>query len=64
MGVAHHQLDEASENWLLQCALTSVLVAKSATGLGFTLLCSANLESGLESFLSASWADRLNFPTF
>lgn len=49
--MSSHQLDETIENWPLQYALTSVLVAKSATGLDFTLLCSPNLESYLESFL-------------
>lgn len=51
MSVAHHQLDEANDNWPFQYALTSVLAAKSATGLNFILLCSPNLESCLESFL-------------
>lgn len=48
MSVSNHQLDETNENWPFQYALKSVLVAKSATGLNFTLLCSPNLESCLE----------------
>lgn len=45
--------------------LTSVSVAKNATGLHFTPRCSPNLQGCLESFLRTSWADCfINFQIF
>lgn len=55
----YHQLDESDEKKLAFFSmlladfffLTSVLVAKNATGLNFTILCSFSFQGCLESFL-------------
>lgn len=38
-------------SWQIFFFLTSVLVAKNATGLNFTILCSFSFQGCLESFL-------------
>lgn len=55
----YHQLDESDEKKLAFFSMlladsffvTSVLVAKNATGLNFTILCSFSFQGCLESFL-------------